>query len=530
MSKWVVSRVVFAFAVGLVVLVVFAPAVLSQRPSGEANEVAAFQPLLTDSNLGPAPQTGRLIVVANRRVTDDMVADLRNYGTVHGVIYRYNAVVVTPSGINACIAIEGLPFVKSVENDQPRYLTDVGSWDRDLLDVVDVQESGTGLAGIGNPDPREVTQTGAGVHVAVIDSGLIKNWRDFLIPSRVRTDLARAFMGGGAVAENFVPPDEFNTSNPTNLWERDTSSHGTAVASHIIGFKRTAFGVPLVVDGVAPGAKIIALKVFPNGQAFTWSSRIIAAIAYTADLKDSGAIGPTVINMSLSGGAPTFSERAAIQDAIASGIIVVASAGNAGESGMGWPGAFPEVISVGAVGWTKQFLPGTPAAPNRAFWWTRDVGNDPDGAGTSEEQQAYVAGFSSRAIPARSIPFGVEPQQLDVLAPGIWTVAPGGAMGTSGFFFWAGTSFSSPLTAGIAALMLEKNPNLTQADVESILKSTALPMAGNDSRTGVLEPFLVGGFFNPSWDTECGALKLACDPVGAGLVQADAALAATPAP
>ncbi|HEY4681775.1 MAG TPA: S8 family serine peptidase [Candidatus Acidoferrales bacterium] len=528
MSKWVLSRVGFGLAVVFVTIVVFAQVMLGQLPSRATDEVAGFQPILTEDNQGPAQQRGRLIVVANRRVTDAMVAELRNYGTVHGVIYRYNTIVVTPSGINARLAIEGLPFVKSVENDQPRYLTDVGSWDRDIIDVVDVEESGTGLAGIGNPDPREIAQTGAGVHVAVIDTGLIKNWRDFLIPSRVRTDLARAFMGGGAVAENFVPPDEFNISNPTNLWERDTNSHGIAVASHIIGFKRTVLGTPLVVDGVAPGAKIIPLKVFPNGAAFTWSSRIIGAIAYATELKVNGVVGPLAVNISIGGGSPTFLERVAIQDAIANGLIIVVSAGNGGERGMSWPGAFPEVISVGAVGWTKQFLPGTPAAPNRAFWWTRDVDNDPDGSGTSEELQSYVAGFSSRAIPARSIPFGVDPQELDVLAPGIWTVAPGGAMGTSGFFFWAGTSFSSPLTAGVAALMIEKNPNLTQADVENILKATALPMAANDSRVGVLEPFLVGGFFNPSWDTMCGSF--ACDPVGAGLIQGDAALAATPAP
>src|SRR3970040_2202503 len=309
MSKWVLSRVGFGLAVVFVTIVVFAQVMLGQLPSRATDEVAGFQPILTEDNQGPAQQRGRLIVVANRRVTDAMVAELRNYGTVHGVIYRYNTIVVTPSGINARLAIEGLPFVKSVENDQPRYLTDVGSWDRDIIDVVDVEESGTGLASIGNPDPREIAQTGAGVHVAVIDTGLIKNWRDFLIPSRVRTDLARAFMGGGAVAENFVPRDEFNISNPTNLWERDTNSHGIAVASHIIGFKRTVLGTPLVVDGVAPGAKIIPLKVFPNGAAFTWSSRIIGAIAYATELKVNGVVDPLAVNISIGGGSPTFLER-----------------------------------------------------------------------------------------------------------------------------------------------------------------------------------------------------------------------------
>jgi hypothetical protein len=74
--------------------------------------------------------------------------------------------------------------------------------------------------------------------------------------------------------------------------------------------------------------------------------------------------------------------------------------------------------------------------------------------------------------------------------------------------------------------MLEKNPALTQATVESILKSSALPMASTDSRTGVLDPFITGTAINPDWDTDCNGKT--CDPVGAGLLQADAALAGTP--
>jgi subtilisin family serine protease len=451
-----------------------------------------------------------MMVLTKGPVTDAMLAQLRNYATIHGVIQRYNIVVVTPRGRSASLAIQRLPFVAEVEADQLRYLTDVGSWDRDLLDVVDVEETSS----VGNPDAREVPETGAGVHVALIDTGLVKDWRPFLVANRVRTDLARAIMGGGAVAEEFVPPDEFNTSNPTNLWERDTNGHGIATASHIIGFKVGA----TMVDGVAPGAKIIPIKVFPNGEAFTWSSRIIAAFAYVTELKESG-ISPMVVSMSISGGVPTTLERAAIDDAIASGVIVVTSAGNRGERGMGWPAAYPEVIGVGAVGWTQQFQLGTPAAPNVNFWWRLDVLNDPDGSGDSEETQAYIADFSSRAIPSMG-------QELDVVAPGVWTVAPASKGATPGLYFVSGTSFSTPLTAGVAALMLEKNPALAQATVESILKATALPMASNDGRLDVLEPFLYGNYFDPSWDDDCNGTP--CDPVGAGLVQADAALTATP--
>jgi subtilisin family serine protease len=473
-------------------------------------EVAGFKPVLTFDNQGPTPSTGRLMVVGTGPLTERNLAQLRVYATVHGVIPRYNIAVVTPKGLRGRAMIPRLPFVANVETDRVRHLTDVGTWDRDILDVVDVQETNS----VGDPDPREVAQTGAGVHVALIDSGLIKDWRQFLDSGRVRTDLARAIMGGGAVAEEFVPPDEFNTSNPTNLWERDTNGHGIATASHIIGFKVGA----TTVDGVAPGAKIIPIKVFPNGESFTWSSRIIAAFAYATALKEDG-VSPMVVSMSIGGGVPTSLERVAIDDAINSGVIVVTSAGNRGEAGMGWPAAFPEVIAVGATGWTRQFQPGGPLVPNLGFWWRLDVLNDPDGSGDSEEMQSFIADFSSRAIAAWG-------QELDVVAPGYWTVAPSSHGATSGLYFVSGTSFSTPLTAGIACLMLEKNPALTQATVESILKTTALPMASTDSRTGVVDPFITGSIINPSWDADCHGTP--CDPVGAGLVQADTAVAATP--
>lgn len=507
------KRLVLLSAVFLV-LCATAAVVLSESDP----DLAGVMPLSTWDN--QVRSGGRLILTVDGALTESRLTDLARLGKIHQVIERAGLVAITPFGKQDRDELSKLSFVRAIESDQPRFLDQnpaTASWDRDIIDVHNVEEDVV----IGTPDAREVPQTGAGVHVAVIDTGLIKNWRDFLIDTRVRTDLARAFLGGGATAENFVPAPTAHVSDPENLWERDTSSHGTAVASHIIGFK---IG-PRVVEGVAPDAKVIPLKVFPNGQAFTWSSHVIAAIEYVVDLKADGAIGPVVINMSLSGGAPVAAERAAIQDAIANGVILVASAGNAGESGMGWPAAFPEMIGVGATGWIRQFVPvSSTGAPNTAFWWTRDVGNDPDGSGMSEAAESFVATFSSRAIPALSVPFGAPPQQLDVLAPGNWTVAPGGHQGTSAFFFWTGTSFSSPLTAGVAALLLEKDGSLNQAQVEAILKATAAPLSPNDARVGVVE--INGVFLTIAWDTNCRGK--ACDPVGAGLVQADAALAAIP--
>ena len=146
----------------------------------------------------------------------------------------------------------------------------------------------------------------------------------------------------------------------------------------------------------------------------------------------------------------------------------------------------------------------------------------------------YVTDFSSRALPG---------QQLDVLAPGSWVRGPfpgtpgfnhlpwwskgiGDLVGrnSGNFFYVGGTSMATPHTSATAALMLQKNPNLTQAQVESILKSTALPLPATGSRD-------IFDFDHPatiSWDTDCGGTT--CDAVGSGVLRADAALSATPSP
>jgi len=72
---------------------------------------------------------------------------------------------------------------------------------------------------------------------------------------------------------------------------------------------------------------------------------------------------------------------------------------------------------------------------------------------------------------------------------------------------------ASPHVAAVAALMLEKNPSLTQGQVENILKSTTLP----------IPPGSGGNFFVFEFAQTWGA-----DATGTGLVQADAAIAATP--
>jgi len=239
---------------------------------------------------------------------------------------------------------------------------------------------------------------------------------------------------------------------------------------------------------------VIPVKVL-NQAGFGWSSVIARGIVHIADLKEGGALGssPVVINMSLSGPVLDAVEQRAIDYAIARGVVVVAAAGNRGDDGMGFPGAYPPVISAAASGWIGEWPAG-----NSGWWFNRDV-PDPTTA-----NDFYITDFSSREKAG---------QDLDVAAPGSWVVGPFQLQsGKTSYFFLGGTSMASPHVAGIAALMLQKNPGLSQAAIEGALEASAIPLPAG-CRT-VRQPS------GPPQEFCWGA-----DATGAGLATASAALA-----
>jgi subtilisin family serine protease len=416
-------------------------------------------------------------------ITDALLADLGTHGTVRDVVYEVKAVTLQArsSELNA---IRSLPYVAAANPDAERtgapvdtvaatdFTNGLSTWDQDAINVTDF--------GFNN---RKVPYDGTGIYVAVLDTGLLDSWRQYFPQERIATQFGKAFNGGGG--------ENGNVSEPTNKWEHDQNSHGSHVTSTILGY--SLGGTP--VNGVAPKATIIPVKVL-NQNGSGWSSVVARGIVYVTDLKISGALGnsPLVINMSLGGPVLDAVEKAAIDYAIANGVIVVASAGNRGTAGMGYPGAYAPVISVAASGWIGEWTSST-------WWFSRNV-NDP-----TNPADFYITDFSSRQLTG---------QDLDVAAPGSWVVGPYQTQsGQTSYYFLGGTSMASPHVAGIAALMMQKNPSLTQSTVENILQSSAIPLPAG-CRT-VAQPS------GPAQQFCWGA-----DATGSGLATADAALAATP--
>lgn len=460
-------------------------------------------------------------------------------------------------------ALAGNPYAKATTTAAGYH-----TWDSDMINV------------------ENVSQTGTGVYVAVLDTGLVPNWADYLPKARVATSLGTGFDQSVTFKSHSATGCEVDTyAGPlrqTTYIGSIGSSHGTHVASTIIGYSYysssdalAGYAMPAIqVRGIAPDATIIPVKVLADYQVpsfpqcpggsksqhvvFGTEEMVAAGIDYVTSLKKNVLKNsPVVINMSL-GGDPGVAisavEKKAVDDAIAAGVVIVAAAGNEGEAGMDAPGSYAPVISAGAVGWTGEWVETIGSEPTNhsryRMWWLQNVEGNGEGTpgaltmladnsgdvaeGSDLVDQVYVADFSARSTNPAT-------QQLDVLAPGSWVRGPfagdpgynhlpwwshgiGNLVGhnTGNFYYVGGTSMATPHVASVAALVLQKKPTLTPGEVQTILRSSALALPDTGSKTvWTISP--KAGWTTQAWDTMCGSTP--CDAVGAGLLQADAAIA-----
>ncbi|MEU8181412.1 type VII secretion-associated serine protease mycosin [Micromonospora sp. NPDC049047] len=254
--------------------------------------------------------------------------------------------------------------------------------------------------------------TGRGVVVAVLDSGVEAS----------HPDLRGQVLPGG------------RSYGASGDGRADENGHGT----HMAGIIAAKSGGRDGVDGIAPGAKILPIKMRKGSGTYD-----DGAIALGIRMAVDG--GAKVINLSVGGmGAASSEEQSAITYALDHGVVVIAAAGNTakGDVGIVNPANTPGVIAV--TGTTK----------GGSFW-----------SGSVQGPEAVVA------------------------APGdgIYNVANEGGYG------WGdGTSDSTAIVSALAALILEKYPNLNGPNVINRIIRTARDAgpSGRDPQYGfgVIDP------------------------------------------
>ena len=231
----------------------------------------------------------------------------------------------------------------------------------------------------------------------------------------------------------------------------DRYGHGTPVASLAAG----------TTTGVAPGAHVVPVKI-AGESGVTDLVRLLLGLEWIAAHADDHGI--RVVNISL-GSAPVAAHLvdAAVQRLWDLGLVVVVAAGNGGEEpadALGTPASNTHAITVGAT----QGRDTRTRSDDRLAPWSSD-GVDLDG---------------------NPKPDVVAPGQSVVVAasPGSWayTNHPEGHLGAA-YQRVSGTSFSTGLISGAAALLLDANPDWTPDEVLGQLVTTGKPVAGTDAPT-----------------------------------------------
>jgi serine protease AprX len=295
--------------------------------------------------------------------------------------------------------------------------------------------------------------TGAGVDVALIDSGVVP---------------VQGLSASGKVING--PDLSFESRNPS-LRYLDTYGHGTFMGGIIAGRDDSAVSGSYASDttnflGIAPDARIVSIKV-ADSHGNTDVSQVIAAIAWVVQHANDSGLDIRVLNLSF-GSASTQSYvldplAYAAEVAWHHGIAVVAAVGNAGitSSGLADPAYDPFVIAVGAA----------------------------DNRGSMQYSQWSVATFSQTGDGIRN---------PDIMAPGahiqslrdpgsfIDQTYPGGMI-SDRFFRGSGSSEAAAVVSGALADMFQQRPSMTPDQAKALLigqGNSLPPFAGFGPKQG----------------------------------------------
>ncbi len=294
---------------------------------------------------------------------------------------------------------------------------------------------------------------GQGINVAVIDSGIDKNHPDLI---------------GKVVAEKNFLADEITAD--------DLLGHGTMVAGIIAGSGAASNGR---YKGIAPGAKLISVKVI-DGKGDGKVSDIIAGIEWAV------YNGADVLCLSLGGinlGETNPPITMAADNAVSAGVVVCVAAGNRNSSETKGQVSGTSSSQVGRSG------SGSPVQISQTNGAKKDVYYllvpivlalppgliDSPGDGVkvitvgAADSSGHIAGFSGSG-PTRD-----DRIKPDVVAPGvdIISIVPLGVKRPKSVDIYysseSGTSLSAPVAAGLSALLLQADGNLSAAGVKAAM-------------------------------------------------------------
>lgn len=279
------------------------------------------------------------------------------------------------------------------------------------------------------PEAAWKVATGKGVKVAVIDTGVdTVDMDDYLSSPRVQTF-------------NYAGYDK--TASTSTLYD---CTHGTKVVSLLAARRSEASDANF--SGIAPDAQVLAYRSLQLSEAKEGDLEPFEPTINAIDRAIRDRV--RVINISQSAPGDNAGYRAAIKRAIDAGIVVVAAAGNGGAIGASYPAAYPGVIAVAMT--------------------------------TSDDSAAELSQWG-------------DGMSISVAAPGdkVMALLPSNKQeGLSYSTEVSGTSFAAPLVSGVVALMLQKDPDLTPAEVKLRLEQSADPPAGT-----IPDPKLGYGIVNP---------------------------------
>jgi serine protease AprX len=407
----------------------------------------------------------------------------RELGLIKAGAYRMPA--------SALGELAGDPDVAYISPDRPLRSTSNGNPDA----VLDYHKETINLAAA-----QSAGLTGAGVGVAIIDSGMIVS-PEFNNVSNLL--FSENFVGGILGSAN------------------DQYGHGTHVAGIIAGNGSQSAGSAYTYHfvGIAPLVNTINLRVLDQNGMGT-DSQVIDAIQTAINLKTVYNI--RVINLSLGRGVyENYSLDPlcqAVEQAWKAGIVVVVAAGNggrdndAGTNGYGTitaPGNDPYAITVGAMNTLAtpsrtDDLPASYSSKGPTLW---DQVAKPDLVAPGN---LIISLYTPGLVLDQEYPGNQIPDSLYQVN--------GNSTASNTYFILSGTSMAAPMVSGTVALMLQKTPSLTPDQVKARLMLTAfkglqIASTAKDQTTGQV--------FNMQADLFT---------VGAGYLDIQAALASSALP